>query len=144
MAYFQQAAALFARLPGQWRRYYYARFLVAHAYDKVPDNLRAVQTLRGLRVELSARPDSVPSTVEMAFTAIEVHSHPLADLLLRQLVHRPGVRNGPETYDYSVHYYLAQTRLDVCCRRRPAAPYPDSLRRSYRTAANPLDRLYYV
>ena len=148
VAYFQQAAALFGRLPGQWRRYYYARFLVAHAYDKVPDSLRAVQTLRGLRAELAARPDSVrrqvPSTVEMALTATEVRNYPLADSLLRQLVHRPGVRNDPATYDYLVHYYLAQARLDVYLRRRPAAPFLDSLRRSYRTAANPLDRLYYA
>ena len=147
VAYFQQAAALFARLPGQWRRYYYARFLVAHAYDKVPDSLRAVQTLRGLRAELAARPDSVrrqvPSTVEMALTATEVRNYPLADSLLRQLVHRPGVRNDPATYDYLVHYYLAQARLDVFYRRHPTAPYLDSLRQSYRTAANPLDRLYY-
>ena len=145
--YFQQAADLFARLPGQWRRYYYARFLVAHAYDKVPDSLRAVQVLRGLRAELAARPDSVrrqvPSTVEMALTATEVRNYPLADSLLRQLVHRPGVRNDPDTYDYLVHYYLAQARLDVYHRRRPAAPFLDSLRWSYRTAANPLDRLYY-
>jgi len=59
-------------------------------------------------------------------------------------VHRPGVRNDPATYDYLVHYYLAQARLDVYLRRRPAAPFLDSLRRSYRTAANPLDRLYYA
>ena len=147
VAYFQQAAALFGRLPGQWRRYYYARFLVAHAYDKVPDSLRAVQVLRGLRAELAARPDSVrrqvPSTVEMALTATEVRNYPLADSLLRQLVHRPGVRNDPATYDYLVHYYLAQARLDVFYRRHPAAPFLDSLRQSYRTAANPLDRLYY-
>lgn len=147
--YFQQAAALFARLPAQWRRYYYARFLVAHAYDKVPDSLRAVQTLRGLRAELAARPDSVrrrvPSTVEMALTATEVRNYPLADSLLRQLVYRPGVRNDPNTYDYLIHYYLTQARLDVYYRRRgPAAPFLDSLRRSYRTAANPFDRLYYV
>ena len=147
VAYFQQAAALFGRLPGQWRRYYYARFLVAHAYDKVPDSLRAVQVLRGLRAELAARPDSVrrqvPSTVEMALTATEVRNYPLADSLLRQLVHRPGVRNDPGTYDYLVHYYLTQARLDVFYRRRPAAPFLDSLRRSYRTAANLPDRLYY-
>lgn len=145
--YFRQAADLFARRPAQWRRYYYARFLVAHAYDKVPDSLRAVQTLRGLRAELLARPDSVrrrvPCTVEMALTATEVRNYPLADSLLRQLVHRPAVRNDPDTYDYLVHYFLAQARLDVLYRRRPAAPYLDSLRGAYRTAANAFDRLYY-
>lgn len=143
--YFQRAADLFARLPTQRRRYFYATYLVAHAYDKVPDSLRTVQVLRRLRRELRHQPAAllrqVPSTVEMALTATEVRNYPLADSLLRQLVHRPWVRNDPETYDYLTHYYLAQARLDVHYRRRPRAPYLDSLARM--PATNALDRVYY-
>lgn len=142
--YFQQAADLFAGLPGQRRRYFYATYLVAHAYDKVPDSLRTVQVLRRLRRELRGQPEAllrqVPSTVEMALTATEVRNYALADSLLRQLVRRPWVRNDPETYDYLTHYYLAQARLDVHYRHRQA-PYLDSLARM--PATNALDRVYY-
>ena len=146
--YFQQAARWFAHQPGQWRRYYYARFLVAHAYDKVPDNLRAVQALRQLTRELAARPDSVrrqvPSTVEMAQSAVQAGNYGLADTILRQLVRRAWVRNDPETYNYLDDYYLVQARLDVFY-RRPGhySPYLDSLRRAFSNAPSPPDREYH-
>ena len=143
--YFQQAASLFAHLPAQRRRYFYAKFLVAHAYDKVPDSLRTVQVLRQLRHELWGQPAAllrqVPSTVEMALTATQVHNYALADSILRQLVRRPWVRNDPETYDYLTHYYLVQARLDVRYRHRRPSPYLDSLA-GIRTA-NLMDRVYY-
>lgn len=144
--YFQQAAALFAHLPAQRRRYFYATYLVAHAYDKVPDSLRTVQVLRCMRHELRGQPDSVlrqvPSTVEMALTATQVHNYPLADSLLRELVHRAWVRNDPGTYDYLTHYYLVQARLAVYYRpRRSVFPYLDSLARAGGT--NSMDRVYY-
>ena len=144
VAYFRQATALFARLPAQRRRYFYAKFLLAHAYDKVPDSLRAVQVLRQLRGELVgqlALLRQVPSTVEMALTATQVHNYALADSLLRQLVRRAWVRNDPDSYDYLTHYYLVQARLDVLYRRRPRSPYLDSL--AGVRAGNPLDRVYY-
>jgi two-component sensor histidine kinase len=144
--YFQRAAGLFRRLPAQRRRYFYARYLVAHAYDKVPDSLRTVQVLRQLRRELLAQPDTlrrqVPSTVEMALTATQVRNYPLADSLLRQLVRRAWVRNDPDTYDYLTHYYLAQARLDVYRRRRRPSPYLDSL--AGIRVANAFDRVYYA
>ena len=147
ISYFQQAADLFARLPAQRRRYFYATFLVAHAYDKVPDSLRTVQVLRRLRRELAAAPPAllreVPSTVEMALTATQVHNYPLADSILRQLVRRAWVRNDPETYDYLIHYYLVQARLDVYYRHRRPAPYLDSLAGPGTRNANAMDRLYY-
>jgi two-component sensor histidine kinase len=147
VAAFQEATALFARRPAAWRRYFYARYLVAHAYDKIPDSLRTVRELRALRAELLARPDSVrrqvPTTVEMALTATEVHNYALADSLLRQLVHRPAVRNDPETYNYLDHYFLTQARLDVYY-RHPARPaYLDSLRQGYARVGNAFDRVYY-
>ncbi len=145
VAYFRQAADLFARLPAQRRRYFYAKFLLAHAYDKVPDSLRTVQVLRQLRRELARQPDTllrqVPSTVEMALTATQVHNYALADSLLRQLVRRAWVRNDPETYDYLTHYYLAQARLDVLYRHRRPSPYLDSLAAT--RATNILDQVYY-
>jgi two-component sensor histidine kinase len=147
VAAFQEAAALFRRRPAAWRRYFYARYLVAHAYDKIPDSLRTVLELRALRTELLARPDSVrrqvPTTVEMALTATEVHNYPLADSLLRQLVHRHAVRNDPETYNYLDHYFLTQARLDVYHRRPARSAYLDSLRQGYARVDNTFDRIYY-
>ena len=147
VAYFREAARLFGRRPAAWRRYYYARYLLAHAYDKIPDSLRTVRELRGLRTELLRAPDSVrrrvPSTVEMALTATEVHAYALADSLLRQLVQRSAVRNDPETYNYLDHYFLTQARLDVRYRRRSALGYLDSLRQGYARVGNPFDQLYY-
>jgi two-component sensor histidine kinase len=144
--YFQRAAALLARVPGQQGRAYYARYLVAHAYEKVPDSLRAVQTLRQLARELRPLPDSIRRqltyTVEMALSSTEVHHYALADTLLRELVHRPGLRNDPTSYDFLTHYYLVQSRLDVYYRHRSPSPYLDSLQGAYRTATRRLDRLY--
>lgn len=147
VAAFQEAARLFARRPAAWRRYFYARYLVAHAYDKIPDSLRTVQALRQLWAELQARPDSVrrqvPSTVEMALTATEVRNYPLADSLLRQLVHRSDVHNDPATYNYLDHYFLTQARLDVQYRHPARSAYLDSLRMGYARAGNAFDRVYY-
>ena len=145
VSYFRQAADLFARLPAQRRRYFYAKFLVAHAYDKVPDSLRTVQVIRQLHRELAGQPAGllrqVPSTVEMALTATQVHNYGLADTLLRQLVRRVWVRNDPETYDYLTHYYLVQARLDVRYRHRRPSPYLDSLAATRATSA--FERVYY-
>lgn len=146
VAYFRQATDLFARLPARRRRYFYAKFLLAHAYDKVPDSLRTVQVLRQLRHELAGQPEQVlrqvPSTVEMALTATQVRNYALADSLLRQLVRRAWVRNDPDTYDYLTHYYLTQARLDVRYRHPGrGTPYLDSLART--PGANLMDGVYY-
>ena len=146
IAYFQQATDLFRRLPGRHLRYFYAKHLVAHAYDKVPDSLRTVQVLRELHRELAAEPAAVlrqlPFTVEMALIATEVHNYPLADTLLRQLVRRAWVHNDPETYDHLTNYYLVQARLDVYHRQRRPSPYLDSLAVVYGRSIKLLDRLY--
>ena len=146
--YFQQAAALFARLPGQWRRYLYARFLVAHAYDKVPDSLRAVQALRGLRRELAGPPRlaaaagcRAPSRWPSAPPRCATTRWPTR--CCASSCAAPGVRNDPDTYDYLIHYYLVQARLDVFYRRRPAAPFLDSLRRATARATTGSTALYY-
>jgi len=147
IGYFQQAAALFRPLPGQYVRSLYARHLVAHAYDKVPDSARTVAVLRSLRRELAGRPDTLlrrlPFTVEMALSATAVRNYGLADTLLRQLTRRAWVRNDPGTYAYLDHYYLVQSRLDVLHRHRRPSPYLDSLAAVYRRAPNPFDRRYY-
>ncbi|MDO7874419.1 sensor histidine kinase [Hymenobacter sp. ASUV-10] len=144
--YFQRAAQLLARVPGQRARAHYARYLVAHAYEKVPDSLLAVQTLRQLARELRPLPDSIRRqltyTVEMALSSTEVHNYALADTLLRQLVYRPGLHNDPTSYDYLTHYYLVQSRLDVYLRRRSQSPFLDSLQQSFRASRTLLDRLY--
>lgn len=144
---FQRAAALFGRLPAQRQRYFYARYLLAHAYDKVPDSTRAVQTLRALTRELRAAPDSLlrrlPFTVEMALVATQVRNYPLADSLLRQFTRRAWVHNDPGSYDYLSHYYLVQARLAVLHRRATTTPYLDSLASAYRQSRNPFDRAFY-
>ena len=144
--YFQQAAALFGRLPGQQHRALYARQLVAHAYEKAPDIPRSVQALRQLRRELAATPDSVlphlPFVVEMALSSTAVRYYALADTLLRQFTRRAWIRNDPETYDYLTHYYLVQSRLDVYYRHRLASPYLDSLQQAFRATKPLLDRLF--
>ncbi|WP_152559986.1 sensor histidine kinase [Hymenobacter sp. IS2118] len=144
--YFQRAATLLARLPGQGSRALYARYLVAHAYEKVPDSLRAVQTLRQLRPALRTYPDSIRRrllfVVEMALSSTGVQNYALADSLLREFAHRPSVVNDPGSYDFLTHYYLVQARLDVYYRRRLASPYLDSLDQAYRTSARRLDRLF--
>ena len=145
--YYQRAADLMRHQPGQRGRYYHLRHLVAHAYDKVPDSLRTVQTLRQLARELRPLPDSVRRQygflVEMGLIATQVGNDALADTLLTTLTRRAWVRNDPETYDYLSHYYLTQARLDVRYRRRPASPYLDSLGWVYARATNALDREYY-
>ena len=145
--YYRQAAELLRHQPGQRARYYYLRHLVAHAYDKVPDSLRTVQTLRQLARELRPLPDSVRRGLgfvpEMALISTQVGNYALADTLLRTLTRRAWVRNDPETYDYLSHYYLTQARLDVRYRRRPASPYLDSLAWAYGQASNTFDRQYY-
>ena len=144
--YFQQAAALLASVPGQQGRARYARFLVAHAYEKVPDSLRTVQTLRGLRPDLAAYPDPARRrgllAVEMALTSTAVGNYALADTLLREFLDRPRLLNDPATYDYLTHYYLVQSRLDVHYRHRPASAYLDSLQAATRATPQRLDRLY--
>ena len=144
--YFQQAAALFDQLPAQRRRALYARHLVAHAYEKVPDAAHAAQALRQLRRELAATPDSVlrllPFVVEMALSSTEVRQYALADTLLRKFTRRAWIRNDSATYDYLTHYYLVQSRLDAYYRHRPASPYLDSLQQAYRTTRPLLDRLF--
>jgi two-component sensor histidine kinase len=140
------ASRLLARLPGQRGRALYARYLVAHAYEKVPDSLRAVQTLRQVHRTLAAYPDSTRRrmlfVVEMALSSTQVRNYGLADTLLRQFVYRPALVNDPASYDFLTHYYLVQSRLAVYYRHHDAGPYLDSLQRAYRSAARPLDRLF--
>lgn len=147
VAMFQQASDLFGHLPARRVRYLYARYLLAHAYDKVPDSTRAVQTLRALTHELGDAPDTLlrrlPFTVEMALVATQVRNYPLADSLLRQLTRRAWIRNDPATNDYLSHYYLVRARLAVVHERAAATPYLDSLRWAYGQATNPFDRFFY-
>ncbi len=145
--HFAQAVALFGRVPGAWRRYYYARYLLVHAHDKVPDTAGTVRAARALYRTLRAAPDSVrrgvPTTVELAWSCTEVGAYALADSVLAHLVRRPDVANDPATYDYLTHYYLVRARLELLARRRPASAYLDSLTAAAGPATNRFDRLYY-
>ncbi len=147
IAYFRQAAALFKRLPAATDRYYYARYLVVHAYDKVPDTLGTTHAARALYHELRALPleqlRRIPTTVELAWTATEVGAYALADSILHALTHRSWIANDPETYDHLTHYYLVQARLDAYHRQRLGPAYLDSLDDAYQRLTTLLDREYY-
>jgi len=147
IAYFQQAATLFRRLPAAWPRYYYARYLLVHAYDKVPDTTGTVRAARALYRELRALPDSlrrrVPTTVELAWSCTEVGAYALADSVLRHLTRRALVHNDPDSYDHLTHYYLVRARLDLLHHHRGASAYLDSLDRDYQVQTALFDREYY-
>jgi two-component sensor histidine kinase len=146
--HFEQAVALFGRLPGARWRYYYARYLLVHAHDKVPDTVGTMRAARALYRVLRAQPDSVlrqvPTTVELAWSCTEVGAYALADSVLRHLTHRARIVNDPTSYDHLTHYYLVRARLDLLAHRRPtSSAYLDSLDAAYQRATNIFDRLYY-
>ncbi|GAB3989686.1 hypothetical protein GCM10028807_15130 [Spirosoma daeguense] len=147
IAYFKQATALFKKLPTAYKRYLYAKHLVAHAYDKVLDSTNASLVLTELFNELKSKDTtllrSTPLTAEMALIATEVRAYPLADSILNQLSRRQWIRNDPDTYDYLNHYYLTQSRLDVFWRNRRPSDYVDSLQQVLRQSTNVMDSLYY-
>jgi two-component sensor histidine kinase len=147
IAHFARAAQWFRAIPGQYTRYIYAQHLLAHAYDKRKDSLRAVRVLNGLYQELNPRDTAllrqIPCTAEMALIATEVRAYPLAARILERLTRRAWMRNDPDTYDYLNHYYLTQSRLDVYWRKPRHSDYLDSLRSVYEASTNLMDRLYY-
>ncbi len=143
----QRAVALFGRVPAARLRYYYARYLLVHAYDKVPDppgTVRAARTLyRELRTQPVAVRQQVPTTTELAWSCTEVGAYALADSVLRHLTQRAWIRNDPASYDHLTHYYLVRARLDILYHHRPASAYLDSLATAYQRATNLFDRAYY-
>lgn len=145
--YFTQAARLFGKLPGQYKRWVYTRHLVAHSYDKIKDSLHTVSTLQELYGELSQKDTSllrqIPYTAEMALIATEVRAYPLADRILHRLTRRAWIRNNPSSYDYLDHYYLTQSRLDAFWRKPVHSFYLDSLQQVCQKSGNLMDRLYY-
>ncbi len=145
--YFTRAAGLLKGLPGKEKRYFYAKHLVAHAYDKVKDSANAARVLKELFKEIAPLPDSTKQGLkmasEMALIATEVHAYPLADSILRYLTARAWIANDPTSYDYLNHYYLTQSRLDAFWRRPAHSYYLDSLQSVFSGSANILDRQYY-
>lgn len=145
--HFTKATQLFKAVAGKENRYFYAKHLIAHAYDKVRDSARAVAVLHELIGEIGPLSDSgkrdLPFTAEMALIASEVRNYRLADSILRLLNHRSWIANDPATYNYLDHYYLTQARLDAFWRRPAHSFYLDSLVQVYNDAQNNLDRAYY-
>ena len=148
VSYFARAAALFRRLPVPYRRYLYARCLVAHAYDKIADTARATAEVRSLYAELAPQPDSIlrtiPFTIEMALTATQVGRYSLADSVLASLTRRDWISNDPKTYNYLDHYMLIRARLDVYGKHTAHSLYLDSLQAVATHSANFLDRGFYL
>ncbi|QKZ12932.1 sensor histidine kinase [Spirosoma sp. KUDC1026] len=147
IAYFKQAASLFRPLPVAYKRYLYAKHLLAHAYDKIQDSTHTARVLAELYAELKTKDTallrSIPSTAEMALIATEVRAYPLADSILTHLSRRQWIRNDPNTYDYLDHYYLTRSRLEVFWRKNPRSAYVDSLEIGFQRSKNVIDSLYY-
>ena len=144
---FTRATELF-RIAGAEDRYFYAKHLVAHAYDKVGDSVGATTVLRELVAELAGRDTATRRRMrfipEMALIATEVQAYPLADSILRYLTRRDWIANDPRTYNYLDHYYLSQSRLDIYWRRKAGSPYTDSLVTAYGQLPALMDKLYYA
>lgn len=147
IALFTEATQLF-RKAGDEEDYFYAKHLIAHAYDKVADSLRAAQVLQELVAELALKDTATRHRLrflsEMALIATEVKAYALADSILAGLVQRSWIANDPATYNYLDHYYLTQSRLDVYWRGRRHSAYLDSLARVCDASPAPLDQLYYA
>ncbi len=144
---FTRATQLFKEA-GLEGRYYYAKHLIAHTYDKMGDSAGAVKVLRELVAEIA--PQSAewragqPVISEMAVIATEVGNYPLADTILQHLTKREWIANNPETYNWLDHYYLAQARLDLYYRNVKWSAYPDSFAQAYGNITNIFDRIYYA
>ena len=147
IALFRQTVKLFKPLPEMHFNYFYTKHLLAHAYDKVQDSTRTVQVLGELLTELTSKDTAclhqyvfIP---EMALIATEVRAYPLAGQILRQLTRRTWIRNDPASYNYTDHYYLTRSRIDVFGNQRLNSPYVDSLEQVFTRSRNLMDSLYY-
>ncbi len=145
--YFQQSVALYKPLTDKRYQYFYYKQLLAHAYDKVRDSTRATEVLTDILTELkhedTAQLHRYNFVPEMALIATEVRAYSLAEQILRQLTRRTWIRNDPETYNYTDHYYLTRSRIDVFGYRRLNSPYVDSLEQVFSRSQNLMDSLYY-
>ncbi len=144
--YFLEATAIFKHLPRNQPDYYYAKHLVAHAYEKAGDSANAVRVLREIMEEIpindTALMTRVDFTVELALISTAVKNYALADSILRRLTHRSEIRNNPNTYNHLDHYYLVQSRLDAYWRTAPTFLFIDSFKNVVDAATNRMDRMY--
>lgn len=147
IALFTKATALFKEA-GMEQRYFYAKHLIAHTYDKMADTAGAVKILRELVAEIAPKSAEwragEPVISELAVIATEVGNYALADTILQQLTQRSWIANNPETYNWLDHYYLAQARIDLYYRGKNWSAYPDSLAQAYGRITNIFDRIYYA
>ncbi|MBO0948188.1 sensor histidine kinase [Fibrella forsythiae] len=145
--YFQQSVALYKPLTEKRYQYFYYKQLLAHAYDKVRDSTRATAVLTDILNELkhedTAHLHSFNFIPEMALIATEVRAYSLAEQILSQLTRRTWIRNDPDTYNYTDHYYLTRSRIDVFGQKRLNSPYVDSLEQVFNRSKNLMDSLYY-
>jgi tetratricopeptide (TPR) repeat protein len=144
---FTKATQLFGEA-GLEDRYFYAKHLIAHTYDKMGDSAGAVKILKELVLEIAPKSAQwragEPVISELAVIATEIGNYALADTILGNLTRREWIANDPETYNWLDHYYLAQARLDLYYRGKKWSTYPDSFAQGYRRLSNIFDRTYYA
>ncbi len=144
---FTRATRLFKEA-GLEARYFYAKHLIAHTYDKMADSAGAVKILAELVAEITPKSAAwragEPTISELAVIATEVGNYVLADSILQNLTRREWIANDPDTYNWLDHYYLAQARLDLYHRNKKQSAYPDSLAQAYGGISNVFDRIYYA
>lgn len=144
--YFKEAAALFGKLPDQYSRYLYVQQLVAHAYDKINDSVRAVDMLRVLYDTLQTKDTAFRKQQgyisQMALISTEVGNYTLADSILSHLYTRAWIHNDPATYNYLDNYYLTRARIDVYHKGMQQSPYLDSLEQAYTHTTTDFDRAF--
>lgn len=144
--YFREAAELFSTLPDQYPRYLYVQQLVAHAYDKINDSVRAVAILRTLYDTLQSKDSTFRRQQgyisQMALISTEVGDYALADSILKHLYARAWIYNDPETYNYLDNYYLTRARIDVYHYGLQRSPYLDSLEQAYSHTTTDFDRAF--
>lgn len=145
--YFGEAARWFAQIDGQELRAGYAKYLLAHAYDKIQDSTNCVQVLQELYEELLILPDSIRRLhkfiPEMALAATTVKNYQLAEAVLNDLTRPEWIRNDPETYNYADRTYITRSLIDVYGYGKPKTPYTDSLIRVLWSSKSIFDRQYY-
>lgn len=145
--HFAEASRLFSDIEGQELRAGYAKYLLAHAYDKIEDSTNCVRVLSELYEELIHLPDTTRRTYrfipEMALAATTVGNYELAEDILQNLTKPAWIKNDPETYNYADRTFITRSRIDIYQHHQPQTPYLDSLTAVFWRSPSIFDQLYY-
>ncbi len=145
--YFSRSAALMQRQNVDFKRVMYVKYLVAHAYDKVPDSAKCIQTLKQMYGEIEHKHDSIKKLLlfipQMALAASEVGNYAIAERILDALTRDEWIKNDPNTYDYRDMYYLTRARIDIHRYQLKTSKNLLKFIEVYNNAKTGYDSLYY-